>query len=481
MKRRKFVASVFVPVNAILSLVVIMVWLWQSSPLATAAPYRVDDLARSQLQTTGRADVFVKMVTDVDLSAAESITHRSERLNYVHHLLTSHAAASQRDLLEYLDQQGVRYHAFWVNNSVFIYDADQTLVAALVDRPDVAYVRGNHQVPLHQPIVVAPEANVPNGVEWNISLINADDLWEEDNEGQGIVVANNDTGVRWTHDALDDQYRGRSGNHDYAWWDPYLNYDEPYDSNGHGTHTMGIMVGDDGGGNQIGVAPGATWIAAKGCEGSSCSDFALTSAAEWLACPTRVDGSDPDCSQAPHAINNSWGGDGGDPWYQSYVRSWTAAGIWPIFSIGNNGYECRTTISPGDYSTVIGVGATDIGDQLATFSSKGPGAFRQLKPDVVAPGQDIRSAYNASDDSYASLSGTSMAAPHVTGIFALMLHQDPDASRRELKEALSFSTVQDLLAPPGPDTCGGREYDRYPNAIYGNGRVDAYAAVHSLP
>ncbi|MEW5985999.1 MAG: S8 family serine peptidase [Chloroflexota bacterium] len=470
----------FVPVGVTLSLVV-MVSLWQSNTLATAASYRVDDLARSQLQANGRADVFVKMLTDVDLSAAEGVTDRVERLNLVHDLLVAHAATSQANLLAYLDQQGVRYRSFWINNSVFVYEADGSLVSTLAERPDVAYIRGNHQVPLSQPIIVAPQANTPNGVEWNIALINADDLWEEGNEGQGIVVANNDTGVRWTHDALDEQYRGRSGNHDYAWWDPHLDYDEPYDTNGHGTHTMGIIVGDDGNDNQIGVAPGAEWIAAKGCESSSCSDFALTSAAEWLACPTRVDGSDPDCSQAPHVINNSWGGDGGDSWYRSYVRSWTAAGIWPIFSIGNSGDGCQTTTSPGDYSTVIGVGATDINDRLAAFSSKGPGAFRRLKPDVVAPGQDIRSAYNASDDSYASLSGTSMAAPHVTGVFALMLFQDPNATRRELKEALARTTVQDLLAPPGPNACGGREYDRYPNAIYGNGRVDAYAAVHSLP
>jgi hypothetical protein len=109
------------------------------------------------------------------------------------------------------------------------------------------------------------------------------------------------------------------------------------DQNGHGSHTMGTIIGDDGGVNQIGVAPEARWIAAKGCANFSCSDVDLISAAQWLACPTDLNGQNPTCSQAPHVINNSWGGAGGDPWYKSYVNAWRAAGIIAVFSIGSSG------------------------------------------------------------------------------------------------------------------------------------------------
>jgi subtilisin family serine protease len=339
-------------------------------------------------------------------------------------------------------------------------------------------------VPLVEPVRRAP-SEAPEAVEWGIDKINANDVWPSGNTGQGIVVANVDTGVRYTHDAIDDQYRGNTGggfNHDYDWWDPDGVYSAPQDNNDHGTHTMGTMVGGDGLGaftNDIGVAPGAKWIAAQGCDSSSCSDFDLTSSAQWIACPTEVDGSNPNCSMAPDVVNNSWGGGGGDSWYQSYVNSWHAAGIIPVFSAGNNGSSCNSMGSPGDYRNVFGVGATTINDVLASFSSKGPGVFRQLKPDMVAPGENVRSSIANSDTSYANFSGTSMAAPHLAGTIALMLNENPSATMVDLYFALANTASQNLGAPPGPDSCV-RPYNVYPNPIHGFGQIDAAAAVGAV-
>jgi subtilisin family serine protease len=441
---------------------------------------KVDPLVLTQLGAQGRTNVFAKMAGDADLGGAEVIADRVTRLNHVHDTLTSHAATSQKAITAFLDRRGARYTSFWINNSVYVYGADRALVDALAARSDVAHVRADHEVPLHLPVSIE-EADAPQAVEWGIALINANDVWAQGNRGAGAVVASIDTGVRWTHNAVDDQYRGAPGAHDYNWWDPDHVFVAPTDNNGHGTHTMGTMVGDDGAANQIGVAPEAKWIAAQGCDTSSCSDFDLTSSAQFLTCPTRVDGTDPDCSKAPHVINNSWGGGGGDPWYKPHTDAWGAAGIMPIFSNGNSGPFCNSAGSPGDYKFVVGVGAVNINSVLASFSSKGPGFFRPLKPDFVAPGEGVRSSYNTSDTAYAVLSGTSMAAPHVSGTIALMVSDTPTAPLMDLYLALRDTVVQGLPNPPNPDTCGGRPYTVYPNFHYGHGRIDALGAVNALP
>ena len=448
---------------------------------------KIDEFVLTQLNTEARTNVFVKMAVDADLAAAEGIADRVARLNYVHETLTAQAARSQQPIIALLNSQGLRYESFWINNSVYVYGADRALVDALAAMADVAYVRGDHEVPFIGS-VSAQEADAPQGIEWGITMIKAPDVWALGNRGAGIVVANIDFGVRWTHDAIDDQYRGKLGDHDYNWWDPDHVFTEPTDTagNGHGTHTMGTMVGDDGGSNQIGVAPEAQWIAAQGCEASSCpdccSDFDVISSAQFMTCPTRMDGTDPDCSKAPHVINNSWGSvPGGDPWYKSYIDAWLGAGIVPVFALGNSGPGCNTAVSPGDYARVIGVGALNSGSVLASFSSRGPGLFRPLKPDFVAPGAVVRSSTNASDTSYGFISGTSMAAPHVAGTIALMLSDTPSATLKDLYSALRSTTVQGLPNPPDPDSCGGKPYDVYPNYHYGHGRIDALGAVNALP
>jgi subtilisin family serine protease len=180
-------------------------------------------------------------------------------------------------------------------------------------------------------------------------------------------------------------------------------------------------------------------------------------------------------------VNNSWGGGGGDSWYKSFTDAWSAAGIMPVFSAGNSGPSCNSMGSPGDYDRVIGVGALDINSVLASFSSKGPGIFRRLKPDFVAPGANVRSSWSTSDTTYANLSGTSMAAPHVSGAIALMRADTPSATLKDLYFALRDTTVKGLPNPPDPDSCGGRSYTIYPNAIYGYGRIDVLGAVNALP
>ena len=454
----------------------------QSNRQTKIDPYVIEELARSP-----QTNVFVKMVGEADLAQADQLSDRAQRLEYVYVTLTTFANSHQGKITQFLKKQGITFRSYWINNSLYLYNVNQTLVDLLAKRKDVAYIRGDHQVPLHLPVTQQESAAWTEAVEWNVQQINADEVWAAGITGEGIVVATIDTGVRFTHEALVEHYRGNLGNgifqHDYNWFDPVMNLPAPADNSGHGTHTMGTMVGGDGPGpfsEDIGVAPGATWIAAKGCGLLFCSDFRLIESAQWVLCPTRVDGSDPDCSKAPHVVNNSWGGSGGDAWYQTYIRAWLMAGIAPVFSIGNSGPDCSTTGSPGDYNLVVGIGATNIDDVLSTFSSKGPGDYRWLKPDFVAPGENVRSAISIGDNTYAVLSGTSMAAPHVSGTIALLLSVDPDLGPLQLYNALRSTTVTTLGVPPAPITCGDISYDVFPNPIYGWGRIDAKTAVEAI-
>ena len=159
-----------------------------------------------------------------------------------------------------------------------------------------------------------------------------------------MVVASIDTGVRFDHPALALNYRGRQPDgtfdHNYNWFDPQQATNAPTDQSGHGTHTMGTLVGaGDGTLDQpaIGVAPGATWITAQGCEGDICTDADLIAAAQWLLAPTRLDGSAPRPDLRPMIVNNSWSGAGGQTWYAGYIAAWRAAGMFPVFAAGNTG------------------------------------------------------------------------------------------------------------------------------------------------
>ena len=277
-----------------------------------------------------------------------------------------------------------------------------------------------------------------DAVEWGIANINADDVWDEYGvHGEGIMVGNIDTGVQYDHPALVNQYRGNNGDgtftHDYNWFDAAgTSPDAPSDTNGHGTHTMGTMVGDDGAANQVGVAPGAQWIAANGC----CpSDAALISSGQWMLAPTDLEGDNPDVTKRPNVINNSWGTQvpSNDPFMEDVQEAWAASGIFGSWSNGNNGPSCQTSGSPGSRIINYSVGAYDVNNNIAGFSSRGAGQDGELKPNISAPGVNVRSSLPGG--SYGAYNGTSMAAPHLAGTIALLWSAAPHPARRHRRHA----------------------------------------------
>jgi subtilisin family serine protease/N-acetylneuraminic acid mutarotase len=452
-----------------------------TSPTASAAETEPSDKIQSdlaaQLESKGDSPFWIRFGASADLSGPSAIADWDARGAAVAAALRATAAGSQGKVKAELDSAGVTYKAFWATNAIYVEKGSIDLALSVAARPEVAglYNPVKYEIPKVTP---AEGDHAPNVVEWGIDNINADDVWDQFGvTGEGVVVANIDTGVQFDHPALVNQYRGNNGDgtfdHNYNWFDAAgVCGDEPCDGNGHGTHTMGTMAGDDGAGNQIGVAPGVQWIAANGC----CpSDTALIESGEWLLEPTDLNGENPDASMRPDIINNSWGttAPSNDPFMEDISLAWTASGIFGAWANGNIGPSCQTSGSPGSRIINYSVGAYDINNTIAGFSSRGAGQDGETKPNISAPGVNVRSSVPG--DGYANFNGTSMATPHVAGAIALVwaaapaLHGDVDGTKALL----------DGTATDNPDAqCGGTDAD---NNVYGEGRLDALALAQAAP
>jgi len=320
--------------------------------------------------------------------------------------------------------------------------------------------------------------------------------------GQGVVIGGQDTGYNWDHPALINQYRGWDGvvaDHNHNWHDA-IHEDNPHssgenncgfdsivpcDDNGHGTHTMGIMVGDDGASHQIGVAPGARWIGCRNMENNWGTPATYAECYQWFIAPTDVDGGDANPALAADVINNSWScplqeGCTDPNVLLTVVENVHLAGILTVHSAGNSGPGCSSIDAPAAiYQASFTVGATSSSDTIASFSSRGPvtvDSSNRLKPDVAAPGVGVSSSLPGG--SYGSLSGTSMAAPHVAGLAALLISVDP--SLRGQVDRLETLIEHTALPKAASQTCGGVPGSSIPNNTYGWGRVDALNAAVTL-
>lgn len=408
--------------------------------------------------------------------------------------LRAHAKATQAPLLAILREQGVPHRAFWVANAVRV-EAPKGKSAWLHALPGV--IGSEEDRPFRAPLPKAePAALTAKAVEWGVARVKAPDLWALGFFGQGVVIGGQDTGYRWDHPALMASYRGFDGisaSHDHHWHDAIhsllgpgsnpcgLDVSFPCDDHNHGSHTMGTMVGDDGLGNQIGIAPQAKWIGCRNMERGVGTPSTYLECFQWFLAPTDLAGNHPNPALAPHVINNSWAcppseGCTMPEVLREAVENVERAGILVVAAAGNGGPGCATVQHPpAIYEASFSVGATDAADQIAGFSSRGPVSVdgsNRLKPDLVAPGVSIRSALRSGG--YGFSSGTSMAAPHVAGVAALLmsakprLKGDPERLKRLLRDsALPRTSSQD---------CGGFSGAQVPNAVFGHGLVDALAA-----
>ena len=462
------------------------------------APWVVAQTANGQ-----QAEFFVVLADQADLSAARALRTKSEKGRFVHDALWNKSQITQRPVLRWLREHGVEHRSFYIVNAILV-KGTREIAQALAARSDVARVEGNPQIQnvIPEPVSAVEttsQPKIPATIEPGINYTHAPDVWALGFRGQGITVAGADTGQRWTHNALKPHYRGWDGqnaDHDYNWHDsihdgvgnPCGNDSpEPCDDNGHGTHTIGTVVGDDGAGNQIGMAPGAKWIGCRNMDQGNGTPARYIECMEFFLAPYPVNGNpnQGDPLKAPDITSNSWvcppsEGCSANT-LQAAVEAQAAAGIMMVAGAGNDGPDCSTIMyPPAIYEASYTVGALNYrpGRTIADFSSRGPVTIdgsNRIKPDITAPGTNTRSSYNTSDNAYASLSGTSMATPHIAGAMALLwcarpdLRHDISGSRTVLDNAAHFiSSTQ--CGDAGP-----------PNNVYGWGRVDILAAAAPTP
>ncbi len=379
---------------------------------------------------------------------------------------------------------------FWITNAIRI-DGPADAVAAAATHPRVRSVSPNLPIRGIRPVAESVPAGAddpPAGVggpvvEPGVAAVNAPAAWAMGYDGSGILVAVIDTGVDGTHPALAGRWAGLrpeyAGHPEWAWFDPWGGQnDAPFDSgsSSHGTHVAGTVCGGPPG-DGIGVAPGSHWIAAAAIDRGGSIEATLADAIEsfqWMLDP---DGDPRTVFDVPHVIVNSWGladfhGIAAcDPQLWSFLDAVEAAGTVVVFAAGNEGAAGlrRPADRASDPWRTFAVAAVDAGSPgfpVAGFSSRGPTTCTPdgqpaIKPDIAGPGVAVRSALGGGQ--YGFKSGTSMAAPHLAGVIALMRQANPDLSPQDIKQIL-FETAVDLAE-------SGEDNDT------GHGMVDAAAAV----
>lgn len=432
---------------------------------------KIAPAAARAFDARGTTDFWLRFDDEPDLSAAAGITDWAERGQYVYDTLTAAAETAQARTIAALEESGTAYTSYWATNAILVEDGSLDQAVELAAATEVVEVRATTQHAVEEPeSTQAAEPTAAGSPTYGIKAINADDMWNAGFTGAGIVVAGLDTGVSRSHPALSAQYRGAATSSNYNWFDAArVGAGAPRDDHGHGTHTMGTMVGTGNGTTSIGVAPGARWIAANGCA-DACLDSWLVAAGEWILAPTRTDGSAPDPSKRPHIVNNSWGmSRTSDPFMEDVITAWEAAGIFSTWSNGNDGeWGCESSGSPGARQASYSVGAFSSAGSIAAFSSRGPGQGGAVKPDIAAPGVDVLSAVPGGG--YERWSGTSMAAPHVSGAVALLWDAVPGlVGNVPLTRAFLDGSARDV----NNTACGGTADD---NNVWGEGKLDVLAA-----
>ena len=381
---------------------------------------------------------------------------------------------SQRDILNYLKNnfsgKFCDLNPYWIFNGFYV-KAKKEVIEALSKREDVEYIIEDFAIKID---AIPGEEIEPNVIEWNILRVRADSCWMAGYTGEGAIIGHMDTGVDVSHPALQGKWLSP------YWYDPVNNQPNPYDDHGHGTHTMGTILGGDGLGpfdRDIGVAPGAKFVTCKICNASgSCPSSAIHAGfqkiATWKGQGVNI-----------IACSNSWGSTNttSTEFWQDCLN-WRNAGIIPVFANGNSGPGAGTAATPGNFPIVIGVGATDANDNIASFSSRGPAPnqspwnntqywprpdWYRTKPNISAPGVNVTSSVPGGG--YQSMQGTSMACPHVAGAIAILFQKNP---------SLDFGTTYSLLLDYADKPSQGAPY---PNNNYGWGRLNCYQSLLHTP
>ncbi len=471
---------------------------FSSAQTQSCCSEKIDPVLLKHFQSNTFSDFFIILKEQADLSPSYSFYTKEEKGEYVYQVLSTTAARSQAPVIALLQQKGINFQSYWVVNSIYVKNGDLDLITQLAERSDVRELIENANYRYHPDVKESAAQDKTMAVEWGITKTQADAVWALGFRGQGVVVGGQDTGYEWDHPAIKSQYRGNNNgtiDHNYNWHDAIHSSSSnpcgndanaPCDDDEHGTHTMGTMLGDDGGSNKIGMAPGAKWIGCRNMNAGLGSLASYIECFQWFIAPTNLSNASPNPAKAPHVINNSWGCDGSEgcnssnyATMETVVNNVKAAGIVVVVSAGNDGSACSTITTPAAiFASSFTVGSTTSSDGISGFSSRGPVTVygnSMMGPDVSAPGSGIRSCVPGG--AYKSMSGTSMAGPHVVGLVALVISANPAlAGNVNMIENIIKNTAVQLTST---QTCGNVSGSAIPNNTFGYGRINALAAVQN--
>jgi hypothetical protein len=433
--------------------------------------------------------LFVIMADQPNVASAFLVDDYHQRRTFVYETAVQTAESSQIEIRSALDKLKIGYTPYYLINALEV-DAGPFVQGWLKRRPEVDRVLTSPELrPLPQlsPVTLGKDIE-PADPQWNLTEIGAPVVWDTFGiTGAGVIVGHNDTGVDGDHPEFSSRYRGNQPEglpgDDYNWLDPWNGSQSPVDSSGHGTHTLGSILG-----RSVGVAPDATWIACVNLDRNLANPVYYLNCLQFLFAPFPQAG-DPLRDGRPdlgaHIFNNSWGCpeiEGCDPAaLLPAVQLLRAAGVFVVSSAGNTGDVCGSINDPiAIYEEVFTIGAVGQGGALAFFSSRGPVTADEsgrVKPDLLAPGVDVLSAYP--QGTYGLASGTSMASPHVAGVVALMWSANPALiGNISVTEEILTRTAQPYeTALHGIPACGDPQ--GRPDNATGYGIVDAYAAVEA--
>lgn len=434
-----------------------------------------------------------------DISLVKTYKDKQQKSTYIYNQLLAFSQEKQKGIADFLKKENANFRQYYIVNMISL-KADRSLIDKLLKRNDIEMILKDGSFSLNEPI--RENAIQPRTTEWGLRQIKAPEVWALGYKGQNTVIGGQDTGYKWDHEQLKAKYRGWNGSvadHNYNWHDAIHQNDThntgtnpcgysssvPCDDHDHGTHTMGTMVGNYNA-DTIGVAPESKWIGCRNMERGYGTLTTYVECFEWFLAPYPFGQSPAQGNplMAPDVINNSWGCPTSEGCTTSNfaimeeaLNNLRSAGCVIVVSNGNNGSACSTTTDPpAFFQNSFSVGATSSTNSIASFSSRGPVTYdnsNRLKPNVSAPGVSVRSSVK--NGGYATMSGTSMAGPHVAGAVALMLSAKPELKGEvEQIETIFEQTTQALT---GGNTCGGILPTAIPNNTFGYGLINVLNAV----